>query len=81
MNIDLLNAFRFAAHGVNMHQAPQQGMPDALFDALAFVQANPSAVDCPALWTSTPEWQQATQEYVAEIIGTHTFNLQGACHV
>ena len=70
MNQDLLNVFRFAAHGVDLHQQPQQAMPDDLFNALAFVQANPDAVDAPAGWIMTPEWKQATQEFIAEIIGT-----------
>ena len=68
MNIDLLNAFRFANHGVDMHQQPTQGMDEALFNALAFVQANP--IDNIAAWVTTEEWATATQESIAAIIGT-----------
>ncbi len=72
MNIDILNAFRFLNHGVDMHQQPQQDMPEDLFNALAFAQANPDAVDNPAGWVTSPEWLQATQEAIAEIIGVNT---------
>ncbi len=75
MNIDALNAFRFANHGVDMHQQPQQDMPDDLFNALAFVQANPDAVDHMEQWVSTPEWQQAFVESFAEIVGICSFTF------
>ncbi len=64
MNIGILNAFRFLNHNVDMAQRPQAAMEDDLYNALAFAEANAleDFVGC-------PEWQQACEEYVVELIG------------
>ena len=76
INQDILNFFRFSAHGQDMHQKPTEAMPEALYNALAYAQVNPDVFH-PEAYVNTPEWQIATQEYVAEIVGNNHFTFSG----
>lgn len=67
LDVDLLNAMRLLEHGYNMSTKPEQTMPEELYNALAFAQANDIGH-----WILSQEWQQAVSEYVVELIGvTH----------
>lgn len=73
INIDILNFFRFTNHGVDIaHMQLNSGMDESLYNAVALAQSNLSLYDA-MQWVASPEWQQATQELVAEIIGNNQF--------
>ena len=81
INIDILNFFRFTNHGVDItHMTLDDSMEESLYNAVAFAQSNPSVYDT-VQWISSPEWQQATMESVAEIIGVSPFANVDWCGV